>query len=159
MTSHPGFSSSSERSLSLLAVFRNISQSQHLWRTRIRSSSDQHNRCKRKRSDPIANSQPCSSSTPTFKRESFARQYEFNTSIIRKLVPLQEYQGIGVIVSDVIQDLNSRNETLKIADAAENYGQNLREDISSIRLYQTMLKNSRILSMDEEVEQMFQCYW
>ncbi|EYB82415.1 hypothetical protein Y032_0360g3442 [Ancylostoma ceylanicum] len=111
MTSHPGFSSSSERSLSLLAVFRNISQSQHLWRTRIRSSSDQHNRCKRKRSDPIANSQPCSSSTPTFKH------------------------------------------------AAENYGQNLREDISSIRLYQTMLKNSRILSMDEEVEQMFQCYW
>ncbi|EYC02672.1 hypothetical protein Y032_0098g3065 [Ancylostoma ceylanicum] len=68
------------------------------------------------RSETVQSSQPCSSSTPVFKREGFARQYEFNTSIIRKLVPLQGYEGIGFVITDIIQELNSRNETLKIAD-------------------------------------------
>ncbi|KAL6731136.1 hypothetical protein Aduo_002039 [Ancylostoma duodenale] len=33
----------------------------------------------------------------------------------------------------------------------------MREVNSSILLYQTMLSNSRILSMDDEVQQMFKC--
>ncbi|EYB84154.1 hypothetical protein Y032_0322g2444 [Ancylostoma ceylanicum] len=68
------------------------------------------------RSDAIPQSQPSSSSAPMFKREGYARQHDFNLSIIRKLVPLQNYEGIGFVISNVIQDLTDRNETLKIAD-------------------------------------------
>ncbi|RCN42513.1 zinc knuckle [Ancylostoma caninum] len=69
------------------------------------------------RSDAIPqSSQPSSSSAPVFKREGYARQYDFNLSLIRKLVPLQNYEGIGFVISSVIQDLTVRNETLKIAD-------------------------------------------
>ncbi|VDP52705.1 unnamed protein product [Heligmosomoides polygyrus] len=60
--------------------------------------------------------QSSSSLAPVFKREGYAKQYEFNASIIRKLLPLQEYQEISLIVSDAIHDLQTRNETLKIVD-------------------------------------------
>ncbi|EYC39374.1 hypothetical protein Y032_0659g1263 [Ancylostoma ceylanicum] len=116
MTSHPGFSSSSERSLSLLSVsqyfaiaaFTEDEDSQQLGTpqpvqeetvataesTLRLDARDLQLIIDALMSDPIANSQPCSSPTPTFKREGFARKYEFNTSIIRKLVPHQEYQGL-----------------------------------------------------------------
>ncbi|CAJ0597675.1 unnamed protein product [Cylicocyclus nassatus] len=59
---------------------------------------------------------PSTPSAPTFKREGYARQHDFNLSIVRKLVPLQDCQEVGAVISSVIQDLTVRNETLKIAD-------------------------------------------
>ncbi|KAK6043732.1 zinc knuckle [Cooperia oncophora] len=55
---------------------------------------------------------------PVFKREGYAKQFEFNSSILRKLIPLQSSTSheIATTITQVIQDLNTRNETLVIAD-------------------------------------------
>ncbi|VDP16922.1 unnamed protein product [Heligmosomoides polygyrus] len=60
--------------------------------------------------------QPSASPTPVFKREGYAKQYDFNMSLIRKLIPLQSLEEINAVVTDILHDLNVRNETLKIAD-------------------------------------------
>ncbi|PIO60977.1 reverse transcriptase [Teladorsagia circumcincta] len=57
------------------------------------------------------------STTCSFKREGFGRQFDFNNDVIQKLTPLQSIEGVTATVSDVIQDLTVRNETLKIADS------------------------------------------
>ncbi|KAK6039443.1 hypothetical protein COOONC_23052 [Cooperia oncophora] len=58
------------------------------------------------------------SAKPVFKREGYAKQFEFNSSILRKLIPLQSSTSheIATTITQVIQDLNTRNETLVIAD-------------------------------------------
>ncbi|VDP04970.1 unnamed protein product [Heligmosomoides polygyrus] len=53
---------------------------------------------------------------PVFKREEYAKQYEFNATIIRKLLLRQEYQEISPVVTDAFRDLQTRNETLKIVN-------------------------------------------
>ncbi|VDO45454.1 unnamed protein product [Heligmosomoides polygyrus] len=53
----------------------------------------------------------------SFKREGFGRQYEFNSSLVRKLSNLHRTEDIETVIPEVIQELNVRNETLKIADS------------------------------------------
>ncbi|VDO24684.1 unnamed protein product [Heligmosomoides polygyrus] len=65
---------------------------------------------------PEPTTQPSASPTPVFKREGYAKQYDFNMSLIRKLIPLQSFEEINAVVTNIVHDLNVRNETLKIAD-------------------------------------------
>ncbi|KAK6042084.1 reverse transcriptase [Cooperia oncophora] len=64
---------------------------------------------------------PSTSQAPTtthsFKREGFGRQFDFNSAIIRKLASLPKSTESNAIITEVIQDLTVRNETLKIADS------------------------------------------
>ncbi|EYC05339.1 hypothetical protein Y032_0082g1528 [Ancylostoma ceylanicum] len=69
------------------------------------------------KSEPSHASHPCSSKAPTFKRKCFARQHEFDSSVIRKLYPLLDFEGVVIVISEVIRDLEVRNETLAIADS------------------------------------------
>ncbi|VDP17766.1 unnamed protein product [Heligmosomoides polygyrus] len=53
----------------------------------------------------------------SFKREGFGRQYELNSSLVRKLSNVHGTEDIETAIPEVIQELNVRNETLKIADS------------------------------------------
>ncbi|VDP05224.1 unnamed protein product [Heligmosomoides polygyrus] len=53
----------------------------------------------------------------SFKREGFGRQYEFNSSLVRKLSNVHGTEDIETVIPEVIQELNVRNGTLKIADS------------------------------------------
>ncbi|KAK6036610.1 reverse transcriptase [Cooperia oncophora] len=58
-------------------------------------------------------------------------QYEFNNTIISKLSSLQNVQECSTVISDVIQDLAVRNETLIIADSHPQVFQFLDSKIKS----------------------------
>ncbi|KAK5974661.1 hypothetical protein GCK32_011462 [Trichostrongylus colubriformis] len=77
---------------------------------------DLHTVIQRVKADATSTSQS-PSARHSFKREGFGRQFDFNNTIIKKLSQLQNIEGVTVIISEVIQDLVVRNETLKIADS------------------------------------------
>ncbi|VDP06512.1 unnamed protein product [Heligmosomoides polygyrus] len=60
----------------------------------------------------------------SLKREGFGRQYEFNSSLVRKLSNVHGTEDIETVIPEVIQELNVRNETLKIADSHPQVFQN-----------------------------------
>ncbi|VDP08032.1 unnamed protein product [Heligmosomoides polygyrus] len=91
-----------------------------------RNYPEDYRRCISSRSSGLADNCGCnparsnyaaeSSPTPVFKRQGYAKQYDFKMSLIRKLIPLQSFEEINTVVTDMAHDLNVRNETLKIAD-------------------------------------------
>lgn len=61
--------------------------------------------------------QQASSSQYLFKREGFGRQFDFNSTLIKKLTPLLPIEEARSVIAEIVQSLTVRNETLKIADS------------------------------------------
>ncbi|WKX98808.1 hypothetical protein Q1695_014025 [Nippostrongylus brasiliensis] len=57
------------------------------------------------------------SSSFSFKREGFGRQFDFNLSLIRKLSNIRDAEDCFAVASEVAHMLTVRNATLKIADS------------------------------------------
>ncbi|WKX97263.1 hypothetical protein Q1695_013152 [Nippostrongylus brasiliensis] len=78
---------------------------------------DLHSIIQAVKTEAPSSSQSDSSSSFSFKREGFGRQFDFNLSLIRKLSNVRDTEDCFAVNSEVAQLLTVRNATLKIADS------------------------------------------